>query len=261
MANGIHQGGEGGEGCIFCRDSIRDNGFVLHDGSHAFIILNRYPYITGHLMVAPHRHVHNIEELRLEEHCEMFDLTARCVKVLKESLNPQGFNLGMNLGRAAGAGVEDHLHMHIVPRWVGDTQCPFRLRGGEDHLRRPHENERVAPAAFQEIRGGGQTMRFIYLIVILAFAFFFVTFGVQNSDPIKLRYFGYAYDEIPVYFLVFVFFVIGFVMAALLGAIDKLRMTLRMNKLYKKIDDLEQKNLHCSEAAPPISRPRPSRRG
>lgn len=86
-------------------------------------------------------------------------------------------------------------------------------------------------------------MRFLYLIVILAFAFFFVTFGVQNSDPIKLRYFGYAYDEIPVYFLVFTFFVIGFVMAALLGAIDKLRMTLRMNKLYRKIDDLEQKNL------------------
>ena len=86
-------------------------------------------------------------------------------------------------------------------------------------------------------------MRFLYVIVILAFAFFFVTFGVQNSDPIKLRYFGYAYDEIPIYFLVFAFFVIGFVIAALLGAIDKLRMTLRMNKLYRKIDDLEQKNL------------------
>lgn len=86
-------------------------------------------------------------------------------------------------------------------------------------------------------------MRFLYVIVILAFAFFFVTFGVQNSDPIKLRYFGYAYDEIPVYFLVFTFFVIGFVIAALLGAIDKLRTTLRMNKLYRKIDELEQKNL------------------
>ena len=86
-------------------------------------------------------------------------------------------------------------------------------------------------------------MRFIYLIVILGFAFFFVTFGVQNSDPIKLRYFGYAYDDIPIYLFVFAFFVIGFFMAALLGAIDKLRMTLRMNKLYRKIDDLEQKNL------------------
>ena len=93
-------------------------------------------------------------------------------------------------------------------------------------------------------------MRFLYLIVILAFAFFFVTFGVQNSDPIKLRYFGYAYDEIPVYFLVFTFFVIGFVMAALLGAIDKLRMTLRMNKLYRKIDDLEQKNLALLRSGP-----------
>jgi uncharacterized integral membrane protein len=86
-------------------------------------------------------------------------------------------------------------------------------------------------------------MRFLYLIVILGFAFFFVTFGVQNSDPIKLRYFGYAYDDIPIYLFVFAFFVIGFFMAALLGAIDKLRMTLRMNKLYRKIDDLEQKNL------------------
>ncbi len=101
-------------------------------------------------------------------------------------------------------------------------------------------------------------MRFLYLIVILGFAFFFVTFGVQNNDPIKLRYFGYAYDEIPIYLLVFVFFVIGFLVAALLGAIDKLRMTLRMNKLYRKIDDLEQKNLsllRSSQQPPPPSHP------
>ena len=102
-------------------------------------------------------------------------------------------------------------------------------------------------------------MRFVYLVVILGFAFFFVTFGVQNSDPIKLRYFGYAYDEIPLYFLVFAFFVIGFVVAALLGAIDKLRMTLRMNKLYRKIDDLEQKNLSLlrgsQQPTPPTSHP------
>jgi uncharacterized membrane protein YciS (DUF1049 family) len=104
-------------------------------------------------------------------------------------------------------------------------------------------------------------MRFLYLIVILAFAFFFVTFGVQNSDPIKLRYFGYAYDEIPVYFLVFVFFVIGFVMAALLGAIDKLRMTLRMNKLYKKIDDLEQKNLALLRSGSSYQPPPPQSTG
>jgi uncharacterized membrane protein YciS (DUF1049 family) len=94
-------------------------------------------------------------------------------------------------------------------------------------------------------------MRFLYVIVILGFAFFFVTFGVQNSDPIKLRYFGYAFDDIPVYFLVFAFFAIGFFMAALLGAIDKLRMTLRMNKLFRKIDDLEQKNLTLLRSTPP----------
>jgi uncharacterized membrane protein YciS (DUF1049 family) len=104
-------------------------------------------------------------------------------------------------------------------------------------------------------------MRFLYLIVILAFAFFFVTFGVQNSDPIKLRYFGYAYDEIPVYFLVFTFFVIGFVMAAILGAIDKLRMTLRMNKLYRKIDDLEQKNLALLRSGSPHQPPPPQSTG
>ncbi len=101
-------------------------------------------------------------------------------------------------------------------------------------------------------------MRFLYLIVILGFAFFFVTFGVQNNDPIKLRYFGYAYDEIPIYLLVFVFFVIGFLVAALLGAIDKLRLTLRMNKLYRKIDDLEQKNLsllRSSQQPSPPSHP------
>jgi len=115
--------GKKADGCIFCRESIRDGEFVLHDGRRAFIIMNRYPYITGHLMVAPHRHVRNIEELSLEEHCEMFELTARCVRALKEAFSPQGFNLGMNLGRAAGAGVEDHLHMHIVPRWLGDTNA------------------------------------------------------------------------------------------------------------------------------------------
>jgi len=115
--------GEKVGGCIFCKGSIRDDEFVLFDGNHAFIIMNRYPYITGHLMVAPHRHVNKIEELRFEESCEMFDLTARCVKVLKEAMDPQGFNVGMNLGRAAGAGVEDHLHVHIVPRWIGDTNA------------------------------------------------------------------------------------------------------------------------------------------
>ena len=113
--------GEKVEGCIFCKGSIRDDEFVLHDGKHAFVIMNRYPYVTGHLMVAPHRHVNKIEELRFEESCEMFDLTARCVKVLKEAIEPQGFNVGMNLGKAAGAGVAGHIHMHILPRWVADA--------------------------------------------------------------------------------------------------------------------------------------------
>lgn len=97
-------------------------------------------------------------------------------------------------------------------------------------------------------------MRFIYLIVILSFAFFFVTFAFENPYNVSLKYYGYLYAEIPLYILVFGFFVCGFLFAALLGAIDKLRMTLRMNKLYRKIDELEQKNLSLmrgSSAQPP----------
>ena len=86
-------------------------------------------------------------------------------------------------------------------------------------------------------------MRFIYLVVILAFAFFFVTFAFENPYNVPLKYYGYFSTEVPLYIIVFGFFICGFIFAALLGAIDKLRMTLRMNKLYRKIDDLEQKNL------------------
>jgi uncharacterized integral membrane protein len=86
-------------------------------------------------------------------------------------------------------------------------------------------------------------MRFIYLIVILAFAFFFVTFAFENPYTVSLKYYGYLSTEIPLYILVFGAFLIGVFVAALLGAVDKIRMTLRVNKLYRKIDDLEQKNL------------------
>jgi len=103
-------------------------------------------------------------------------------------------------------------------------------------------------------------MRFVYLIVILGFAFFLVTFGVQNNDQrVTLTYFNYAQKDVDLYLIVFIFFAIGFALAAFLGAIDKLRMTLRMNKLYRKIDDLEQKNLSLLRSSqqplPPTSHP------
>lgn len=109
------------EGCVFCKDSIRDDCYVLHEGRDAFVIMNRYPYTNGHLLVAPRRHIANIEDLTAEESREIFELARVCVRVLKAAFKPDGFNIGINLGKAGGAGVDDHVHLHVVPRWTGDT--------------------------------------------------------------------------------------------------------------------------------------------
>jgi ATP adenylyltransferase len=90
-------------------------------GERAFVLLNRYPYASGHLMVAPIRHVGELADLTDEEALELHRLTVRAVDALAGAYEPQGYNLGWNLGRAAGAGVVDHVHLHVVPRWAGDT--------------------------------------------------------------------------------------------------------------------------------------------
>jgi ATP adenylyltransferase len=116
--------GEKERGCIFCEKPRQDTdakNYILHRGKRNFSILNIYPYNPGHLMVAPYRHVANMEELNDEELLEHFRLVERCVSLLRETLNPSGFNIGINLGKVAGAGVEEHIHTHIVPRWEGDT--------------------------------------------------------------------------------------------------------------------------------------------
>ena len=111
-------------GCIFCdkvqEDRDREN-YILHRGRTAFIMLNTYPYNNGHLMVIPYAHVGSIEELSTEAVTEMMQLVQRSVRALRKSCLPEGFNIGMNIGRSAGAGVADHVHMHVVPRWHGDT--------------------------------------------------------------------------------------------------------------------------------------------
>ncbi|MDX9821641.1 MAG: HIT domain-containing protein [Syntrophales bacterium] len=109
------------EGCIFCKGRSRSDDLMLREGRTAFVMMNRYPYTTGHLMVIPFRHVGEIAVLTKEERAEMFDLLDLSTDALRRAMNPDGFNIGMNLGRAAGAGVDDHLHVHIVPRWNGDT--------------------------------------------------------------------------------------------------------------------------------------------
>jgi len=113
------------DSCIFC-DAARDpaddeRNFVLHRGAHTFVILNLYPYISGHLMIAPYAHLGELDASPKEATDEIMDLTKRCQTALREIYHPQGFNLGMNLGRAAGAGIADHIHMHLMPRWSGDT--------------------------------------------------------------------------------------------------------------------------------------------
>ena len=111
--------------CIFC--SLRDDpdhderNFVVYRGRLNFVVLNIYPYISGHLLVVAHEHVGELDAAAKETTDELMDLTKRCQTALREAYQPAGFNIGMNLGKAAGAGVADHLHIHIMPRWIGDT--------------------------------------------------------------------------------------------------------------------------------------------
>ena len=112
------------KGCIFCKrlkekDSVKN--LIVYRGQKALVILNKFPYNAGHTMIVPIRHVGQIEKLKADEAAEFFELLQKTVTIIKKILKPTSMNLGMNLGKASGAGVPGHLHMHIVPRWTGDT--------------------------------------------------------------------------------------------------------------------------------------------
>ena len=112
------------EGCVLCNVYQANNDqekLVLHRGAHSFVIMNLYPYNPGHLMVVPYQHTADFGALDTTTAGEIMTLGQRCVMVLQREMQPHGFNLGMNLGRTAGAGVDQHLHLHVVPRWNGDT--------------------------------------------------------------------------------------------------------------------------------------------
>lgn len=112
------------DGCLFCTLLGQEDGpenLILHRGERAFIVLNRYPYTNGHLMVVPFEHESSLEDLPQETLSEMILLSTRAMTLLRRAYNAQGFNLGGNIGAVAGAGVEEHVHLHIVPRWLGDT--------------------------------------------------------------------------------------------------------------------------------------------
>jgi ATP adenylyltransferase len=111
-------------GCILCQKPREDNdeaNLILHRGQHNFIIMNAFPYNPGHLMVAPYRHIAHLQNLTEQEAKEHFDIVKKGLRLLKEVMKPAGFNIGLNLGKVAGAGIAEHLHSHIVPRWQGDT--------------------------------------------------------------------------------------------------------------------------------------------
>lgn len=119
----IGEGADGGDACLFCAlpDVEPDEALVIVAGVHAYAVLNAYPYTSGHLMVVPSRHVGELDDLDVDEAAAVMTLTQQATTALRRAYAPQGMNVGMNLGRAAGAGIPGHLHVHVLPRWAGDT--------------------------------------------------------------------------------------------------------------------------------------------
>jgi len=118
--------------CVFCLSVETVDGFdnlVIYRGSHAFIILNRFPYTTGHLMIVPFLHKPSLEDLDIETRNEITELATKSIIMFREEYCPEGFNVGMNIGEVSGAGIAEHLHIHVVPRWGGDTNFMSTLSG------------------------------------------------------------------------------------------------------------------------------------
>lgn len=113
-----------GSGCIFCEkpeDNRDKDNLILYRSSHNLVMLNLYPYNNGHLMIVPYRHLFSITDLSDEETLDLMKMTQLSVNSLKAAFMPDGYNIGINIGKVAGAGIEEHLHLHIIPRWAGDT--------------------------------------------------------------------------------------------------------------------------------------------
>ncbi|MCD6341350.1 MAG: HIT domain-containing protein [Thaumarchaeota archaeon] len=110
--------------CFLCKaakENRDEENLVVFRGSKCFVVVNKYPYNNGHLLIAPYRHISSLLDLSEEESLEIMRILRLSIKALREEYRPEGFNVGLNLGRASGAGLEDHLHLHVVPRWTGDT--------------------------------------------------------------------------------------------------------------------------------------------
>jgi len=131
------------EGCIFCNALSRNDDLTLFKGELSMVVMNKFPYINGHLLVAPVKHLSTLNGLEKNEKADLLELVDKSISILKLVMKPDGFNVGLNLGKVAGAGIEEHLHFHIVPRWFGDTNALSvfaDLRVIPEHLKATYNN-------------------------------------------------------------------------------------------------------------------------
>lgn len=131
------------DGCVFCKAVSNHDGLTLFKGQRIMVVMNKFPYINGHLLVAPLRHVSELSELGRDEMTDLMATIERSVGILRQVMKPEGFNIGLNLGKVAGAGIEAHLHFHIVPRWVGDVNSLAvfgEVRVVSEHLQATYQN-------------------------------------------------------------------------------------------------------------------------
>jgi ATP adenylyltransferase len=137
--------GDAGEECIFCPGDNRsrdEERLILYVGERSVVLMNRFPYINGHLLVAPVRHLATLDSLLPEEKLDLITMVERSIDALRGVMNPGGFNVGINLGKVAGAGLEEHIHVHVVPRWSGDTNYMTvvgEVRVIPEHLRATYQ--------------------------------------------------------------------------------------------------------------------------
>ncbi len=131
------------DGCVFCEALTVNDDLTLYAGNDTMVMMNKYPYINGHLLAAPVKHLSRLDQLDKREMGELLATVEKSLGILKQVMNPDGFNVGLNLGKVAGAGVEEHLHFHIVPRWFGDTNALTvfaDVRVIPEHLQTTYDN-------------------------------------------------------------------------------------------------------------------------
>jgi len=151
-------GGKEGSECLFCSLKSRsdEDALIVYRGKLSFIVLNAYPYNSGHVMIAPYSHVASLEDLSMDELVEMMQLVKLSMKAIRRAFNPDGFNIGVNIGRVAGAGVPGHVHIHVVPRWVGDTNFMGVIAGTKTLPVSLQETYSILRKAVEEVLGEQQ---------------------------------------------------------------------------------------------------------